>query len=342
MSPDLDGRIARYLGARWGTPVEVSGLRRFHGGAARETFRFDASSARGVQGLVLRRDPSSTLIQTSRAVEFHALGRAFAAGLPAPEPLYLEEGDFAFGAAGFIMTEVAEGRAAGLFDIDPYGAHAAATGAALFGTMGRLHALPVTPADRIALPEGGAAARLRHWQRTLQQHSSRAQPVAAAALRWLAAHCPPDPAVPAIIHGDCRSGNVLVAGDGRLSAVLDWEMAHIGDPMEDLAWAMDPLWAHGERDGAASAGRVAAMLPMADAIAAWQAASGRVFDSAHWNWWRLFAGTAGLVIWINSADEVANFRTVDPVMAFAGYYPYRYHSAMVAALLAELHGDPAT
>ncbi len=58
-----------------------------------------------------------------------------------------------------------------------------------------------------------------------------------------------------MVHGDYRSGNFLHDGEGRILAVLDWEMAHIGDPLEDLGWALDPLWRHTED------GRVAGMLP---------------------------------------------------------------------------------
>lgn len=329
--PDLIERLPACLTARWGMPVRVENARRFHGGAARETWRFDAVTARATRGLVARRDPQASLIDTSRAVEFHALRRAHSAGLPVPEPLFLDETGDELGSPGFVMAEVATGKPAGLFEEDPYAPHAAAIGAACFDALGRLHALAPDAADRAALPMMDAAARVRHWRRTIQANADRPQPVAMAALRWLERHCPPTPERPAIVHGDFRSGNLLTSEAGELTAILDWEMAHVGDPMEDLAWACDPLWAHGGEDAAA-------MLPRDAAIAAWRAGSGRAFDAAHWNWWRLYAGVMGLAIWISSAHEVVKFRTVDPVMVFAGLYPYRFHNAQVSALLAELAG----
>jgi aminoglycoside phosphotransferase (APT) family kinase protein len=100
--------------------------------------------------------------------------------------------------------------------------------------------------------------------------------------------------------------------------------------MEDLAWVLDPLWGHDAPE------RAAGTCPRDEAIAAWEAASGRRFDRAHWTWWRLFAGFQGLAIWIRSSFEVARGRTADPAILFAGLYPYRFHNAQVARLLQEL------
>lgn len=318
------------LGDILGHPSRVIGLDRFHGGAARETYRLNVETGGRFHGIVLRRDPPSSLIDTDRRVEHHALARAFAAGLPVPEPLHLDADGAQFGSPGFLMREVAGGRAPGLFEPDPYGASRASTGHAVFTALGRLHALVPDPVDRAILPMMDAPGRLHHWALEIDRNRLAPEPVADAARRWLAANLPLPSGPPAIVHGDFRSGNFLVGADGALLAILDWEMVHIGDPMEDLAWAMDPLWAHGDP------ARAGAMLPPDAAIAAWEAASGRQFIAAHWPWWRLFAGFAGLAIWITSAAEVARHRTVDPVMTFAGLYPYRFHNAQVAALLEAL------
>ena len=323
----LEGLLSRYLGARWGTDVRVDQLSRFHGGAARETYRFVSHTARGQQALVLRRDPVSSLIRTSRAAEFHILERAFKAGLPVPQPLFLEADGLAFETPGFIMAEIPGGRAPSLFEEYPYAENRAETGAQLFDSLGKLHALEPDAADAAALPVQDAASRLAHWKAEVRANSIRPEPVVTAAIRWLERNMPAQSGPPALVHGDFRSGNFLVDGDARLLAILDWEMAHIGDPMEDLAWVMDPLWGHGAAD------LVAATLPPAEAIARWEASSGRQFECDSWPWWRMFAGVAGLAIWISSSFEVANHRTVDPVMTFAGFYPYRFHNAQVARML---------
>lgn len=331
----IEGRLGALLSAAWDEDVRIRNLFRFHGGAARESWRFCAEGARRSEWLVMRRDPVASLIRTSRAAEFHALRRAFAAGLPVPEPLILDAEGERLGAPGFLMRLVEGGRAASLLETDPYGAHAGRLGEALFSALGRLHALPPIRGDEALLPRQDSRARLEHWAAELEAHALRPQPIARAALRWLRAHCPEPKGPLSLVHGDFRSGNFLFADDGRLLAILDWEMAHLGDPMEDLAWAADPLWSHGER-GVADGGRVGALLPLERAIEAWERASGRRFDRDAWAWWRLFAGFQGLVIWLTSGYEVASLRAVDPVLAFAAYYPYRFHNHQVAAMLREL------
>ncbi len=327
---DLASRLAAYLSARWDKPVQVSHLERFHGGAARETFRFRAQSDDGDSWLVLRRDPAASLISTAREVEFHALARAHAAGLPVPRPRYLETGAEAFGAPGFLMDAIEGGRASGLFEEDPYGAARGATGTALVAALGRLHRLVPDAEDMKHLPFQDAGLRLAHWRLELERHELRPEPVAHAALRWLERHLPGPSGPPAFVHGDFRSGNFLVDANNQLLAILDWEMAHIGDPLEDLAWLADPLWAHGQPD------LVGAMLPLPEVIRTWEAHSGRRFDASLFAWWRLFAGFQGLAIWITSGFEVARMQSVDPVLVFSALYPYRAHNASVARMLKEL------
>lgn len=334
MHPDpvavsLAACLAETVGRLWASPVRIEGLSRFHGGAARETWRFDAVSASRREPLVVRRDPAASLIDTSRAAEFHALARAHAAGIPAPEPLLLDADGSRLGAPGFLMREVPGGRAPGLFDPDPYGATRARTGREMFAALGWLHALVPTAEDQAALPVQDAAGRLAHWKADIARHARQPEPVTTAAIRWLEAHVPPPSGPPALVHGDFRSGNVLVDSEGAVLALLDWEMAHVGDPMEDLAWAMDPLWGHG------MAGLVAATLPPEDAIAAWESASGRCVARESIAWWRLFAGVQGLAIWIASAAQARAGANPDPVLAFAGIYPYRFHNAEVARMMAE-------
>ena len=327
-SAELAGPLAAWLSEAWRAPVEIRAMARLFGGAARETYAVEAEIEGRSRPLVLRRDPPASLVATSRAAEFHALARAHAAGLPVPRPLLLDIAGTRLGAPALVMQAVAGGRAAGLFESDPYGPKRAEVGRALFGALGRLHALVPDARDREMLPVQDAAGRLAWWQAAIAAHARGPEPVAEAALRWLARHLPRPSGPPTIVHGDLRSGNILAA-DGRLLAILDWEMAHIGDPMEDLAWAADPLWAHGDGQ------LIGAMLPLAEAIAAWEAASARAFDHGAWAWWRIFAGLQGLAIWITGAAEAASGRSDDPVLLFAGLYPYRFHAAAVARLLAE-------
>ena len=322
--------LAPLMSRLWGADVAIDGIDRFHGGAARETFRFHAEGGGRSEWLVMRRDPAASLIDTSRAVEFHAIGRAHAAGLPVPRPVHLDSDGSDLGSPGFVMTEIAGGRACNPFEPGAYGANAAETGSALFTALGRLHALEPDAADRAALPFMDAGARLAHWKAEIDRHRLRPEPVADAAWRWLAANIPPPSGPDVLVHGDFRSGNFLVDAENRLLAVLDWEMAHVGDAMEDLAWVMDPLWGH------QMPGLVAGTCSAEAALAAWEQASGRRFSPEGWGWWQLFSVYQGLAIWITSAFEVAMGKTADPTMIFASLYPYRFHNWRAVELLKEL------
>lgn len=320
--------LARYVGAKWGEVVVVDGLKRFHGGAARETFRFDAiGTASGRrEALVLRRDPASSLIETDRAVEFRALQAFAGSAVPVPETLWCETDPRCFGAPGFIMREIAGGRAAGLLEPEPYGDDAAALGMAVFAALGAIHRCDPAAAGLVAMAPGNAARlRLAHWRASFEADRFRPEPVIEAGFRWLERTAVLAAQRVSIVHGDFRSGNFLFAG-ARLLAVLDWEMVHAGDPLEDLAWAMDPLWSH-------ASGRAGAMLADAEAIDVWETASGLRADPAALCWWRVFAQVMGAAIWISSAREIIDGRSHDPVLAFAGLVPYRYHVLTLARSL---------
>src|SRR6201999_3457195 len=113
---------------------------------------------------------------------------------------------------------------------------------------------------------------LDRWEKVIDEDEREPQPIARAAIRWLRKHPPPPAQKICVVHGDYRTGNFLHDNQGTIRAVLDWEMAHLGDPLEDLGWALDPLWSHGDPS------RPAGTLPRADAIALWEAASGLKAD----------------------------------------------------------------
>jgi len=323
--------LATYLAGKWGEPVAITALKRFHGGASRQTFRFAATGTDSGrhEALVLRRDPVSSLIETDRAAEYAALKAFATSAVPVPEPLWLEIGAEGFGAPGFLMREIAGGTAAGLLTPEPYGDHAAVLGEALFTALGAIHRTSPAAAGLVPVAaETAALARLAHWRRAFDADRLRPEPVIEAGFRWLERHPPPPAQRVSVVHGDFRSGNFLFA-EGRLLAILDWEMVHAGDPLEDLAWVMDPLWSH-------FSGRPAALLDRDAAIAVWEAASGLVADPQALRWWQIFAQVMGATIWVSSAREIADGRSHDPVLGFAATVPYRFHVMTLAQTLESL------
>jgi aminoglycoside phosphotransferase (APT) family kinase protein len=115
--------------------------------------------------------------------------------------------------------------------------------------------------------------------------------------RWLERNRPPSSA-PATVHGDFRNGNLIVGPDG-LRAVLDWELAHAGDPMEDLGWLCVRAWRFGVRP------RVGGFGEVDDLVGAYEAASGSAVDRDALAWWEVL-GTLrwGIVCMVQAATHL--------------------------------------
>ena len=116
-----------------------------------------------------------------------------------------------------------------------------------------------------------------------------------------------------MVHGDYRTGNYLYQG-ARILGILDWEMAHFGDPLEDLAWSFMPAW-QWARDG--QAGGIA---DPDEAIRIWEARSGLRVDRAALRWWQAFSCVKAQGIWLTAAREFADGRAQDILLAFTSYW----------------------
>ncbi len=331
----LADRLADYLSRTRGAPVQVEALARISGGASRETYRYEAVTPAGREGFILRRDPPGSLIETDRRAEFLAL-RSFAGrDVAAPEAVVLEEDGAELERPFFIMRRVDGGAAGSPFAADPFAAHAAAVGEQFFSIMGRIAAEPVDglpildAADRPA-PDACWRRELDYWAAVIEADEQHPQPIVRAAIRRLRRDPPPPAQRISVVHGDYRSGNFLHDGAGRILAILDWEMAHLGDPLEDLAWAMDPLWSH------PADARISGMVGREEALAFWRAASGLTIDPEALAWWSLFASVKGQAIWTSAAKEWRDGGFSEPILAFSGWYTARRQDEILAERLAAL------
>jgi aminoglycoside phosphotransferase (APT) family kinase protein len=333
----MNEALARYLAEKLGAPdLSVHDVARIPGGASRETYRFRARYGGKERKLILRRDPQASLIETDRATEYRAYEAFFRLGIPVPEPIALELGGAALERPFFIMAEIEDAQVGSILAPDPYGAHRDHVGAQFWSILGRIaaadpKALGLDDFDGAASADACWRHEVARWEKVMDEDEGEPQPIARAALRWLKRN-PPNPAQKiAVVHGDYRSGNFLYdAATGDIRAILDWEMAHLGDPLEDLAWALDPLWAHHDP------GRPAGTLARADAIALWEETSGLKADPGALSWWETFASLKGCAIWISAAHEYATRRNDDPVNAFSGWYCLAYHNQVLANRLEAL------
>jgi aminoglycoside phosphotransferase (APT) family kinase protein len=230
------------------------------------------------------------------------------------------------------MAEIENCSVASILAADPYGPHREKIGQQFFSVLGRIAG---ADPDEIGLSdlEGARddcwAHELQRWEKVIEEDEREPQPIARAAIRWLKRNPPPAAQKISVVHGDYRTGNFLFDADGNIQAILDWEMAHLGDPLEDLAWSLDPLWSHGDT------ARAAGTIGRADAIRIWQETSGLRFDPAAFAWWEIFASLKGLGIWISAAREYFEGRNSDPVNAFSGWYCLAFHNNVLAQRLSE-------
>jgi aminoglycoside phosphotransferase (APT) family kinase protein len=321
----LEERLARYVASQLedASELRVLNLERIFGGASRETYRF-VLSYRDAAGqverrLILRRDPPASLIETERAVEF-ATYRAFhGTPVPVPEALWLEEDERWLDHPFFIMQELS-GFESGPQQIaqPPYAEHAAKLAQRKWSILGEIARTEPGPLGLEEVMEPVAAngcwqRELDYWEKSLDERELCPQPVIRAAIRWLRRNPPPPPRKVGVVHGDYRTGNFLYDADGEIHGILDWEMAHLGDPLEDLAWSINPVWrwAGDERAGG--------LVPTEDAIRIWEEASGLRADRDALRWWEVFSSVKGQAIWASGAHEFTGGVNQDLILALSSW-----------------------
>ncbi len=247
---ELSEMLCGYLTQQVGAPVEISGLRRLPGGASRETWAFDLRTNGEPLPLVLRRDPPGRPFTRDPRNEASLLEAARRASVPVPAARWAEPGAEPLGAPFIVMDRV-EGETIPrriLRDDSLAGARdhlVTQCGAAL----ARIHALPCVGLDFLGVPQ--TPRQLVDAQVSVLDGLGEPHPVFELAVRWLLSHSAAG-RPPAVVHGDFRLGNLIV-GRAGLRAVLDWELAHLGDPAEDLGWFCVRAWRFGN-DGRPAGG----------------------------------------------------------------------------------------
>jgi aminoglycoside phosphotransferase (APT) family kinase protein len=325
LSHPLEPRLGAYIAGRMSeaTDVEVSGLERISGGASRETYRFRLAWRQAGQEharqLILRRDPPASLIDTERRVEFAAYRAFHGSAVPVPRMLWLEEADDALDHPFFIAEELTGYQASPqlLFGggYDAVLPRVAERKWAILGEIARADPVALGLEQVMEAPALDACWRreLDHWEAIFDSDEAEPQPIARAAIRWLRANPPPPAQKLSVVHGDYRTGNFLYDEQGEIHGVLDWEMAHLGDPLEDLAWGFNPVWQFGR-------GLAGGLVPRDEAVAIWRRASGLEVDPAALHWWILFNCVKGQGIWVGSARAFIDGGNREPIMVYAAWW----------------------
>ncbi len=226
----------------------VAAATKLSGGASQETWSFEIVRASGNLGAILRRAPKGYGASPTRAAGLGAEARlmqlAYDAGVPSPRVLHVLTPEDDLG-TGFIMARVDGETIARKILRDAEFASARPKLARQLGRIAAtIHGLP-----REKLPELRRLTATTEIAELAREYRSLnwPKPVFELALRWLSEHDPGPPELETLVHGDFRHGNLIIGSDG-VRAVLDWELAHVGDPMEDLGWICVNSWRFGEID----------------------------------------------------------------------------------------------
>lgn len=246
-------RIAGFIAGQGVAEVAVGPLRRFTVGFSWVTFGFRASwrEAGGTveRDLILRAGPPNGIFGPYRAFpEFTTLRALAGSGVPVPTVYWYSDETEVLGAP-FFICDLVPGEAPIPWTHDGGPAFDDATRVALgsqfVSALAALHSFrwqgtPVAAIGGETDPTRTAAVQVDTWERLLGEWSPSRVPMLEHAAIWLRAHAPVAPRI-AIVHGDFRIGNFLVDG-GRITAILDWELVRLGDPMEDLGWICLQAW----------------------------------------------------------------------------------------------------
>ena len=201
-------------------------------GNSQETWFVDARPASGeLVQLVLRRTaPAGVLAWTDREQEYNVLRALDGHGLPVPGVLAIGVDERPF----LVMERLPGAPPSRLADEERR-----TLGGELGTLLARLHALdPESSASRSTeSPSEATLAQVRHYQRLYVSARPAPVPLLGALLAWAERNCPQDDIAPAVLWGDPGAHNMLVA-DGHVSALLDWELTHVGDPLDDLGAAV--------------------------------------------------------------------------------------------------------
>jgi aminoglycoside phosphotransferase (APT) family kinase protein len=259
----------------------VIGPTRLSGGASQETWSFDVVHSNGNVGAILRRAPQGYGAAPARAAGLNAeaglMQLAHAAGVPSPKVLHVLRPEDGLG-TGFIMERVdGETIPRKILRDEQFAAARPKLARQLGGILAVIHGLPLPQLPE--LRRMTAATEISEIERDYRGFNWP-RPVFELALRWLRDHDPGPSDEVTLVHGDFRHGNLIIGSEG-LRAVLDWELAHTGDPMEDLGWICVNSWRFGEID------KPVGGFGSREALFSGYEAAGRRVDPSRVNFWEV-------------------------------------------------------
>jgi aminoglycoside phosphotransferase (APT) family kinase protein len=293
--------------------ARVSGVRRTSSGFSRENWVFEVSYTRDgkprTEQLIARRDPVGSVLDTDRKVETAVLRALESTDVPSPPLRWVDIEGARLGRPSIVMNLVPGYCDGFVLSGEAPLEERLALAHHLYDYLADIHLLDWRALGLAeVLEDPGTKAALvavDHWERELDKVALEPQPELAYVLAWLRSNAPDSPAT-TVVHGDFKAGNVLLlrgaseAAHPRVTAILDWETVHLGDPREDLGWVTNPLRAREHT--------IPGSWEPADLIARWEQRTGLVADPQAVQWWRVLANLKLAVIVLSGISALVDGR----------------------------------
>jgi aminoglycoside phosphotransferase (APT) family kinase protein len=316
-------RLAAYLQQKMSRAkdVRVWNVARIAGGASRETWSFDASwrvdgGGETSRGFIIRRDPPASLLDGNNELEFQIYSAMAGGDIPVPPAHWLEREGAELERPFFVMGRVAGQTDARTLVISPEWRDVVPSVARQKAEiLARIHRFDIDKLPALERPAAGltpAEHEIARWERVMRRDTLEPQPVLELALSWLKRHVPPPPERLALVHADYRTGNFLYDRSG-ITGILDWEMAHAGDPVEDVGWVVMRSWRWAGDD------RVGGLCSRDEFVRMYEDGGGAKVERDALAFWEVFSNVKFATLFLTGTKAVIGGRTPDALLAVTSF-----------------------
>jgi len=282
MDVDVRAGLQKLAGRLGGEGATVTEAQRLSGGASMETWAFGFEAGGRREDLILRRRSAPFDEETARSISLAteaALIRATGAnGARVPQVRHVCDAADGLGEA-YLMVRVSGETLGRKITSDPrFDAIRPALARQCGESLVAIHKTPPPPGLKLKTVDG--AFELDRYEEVYRATGAE-RPILELAFQYLRKHVP-DPVEPVLLHGDFRNGNIMFDPEKGVAAILDWELAHIGDPAEDMGWICTNSWRFGRPDRP-----VGGFGDYADLLAGYAAAGGKAIELPRVRFWQM-------------------------------------------------------
>ena len=317
--PVIEKRIRDYIAGRLpnAADLRLADVEQIAVGWSHETWLFDArwndGDATRAQGFCLRRDPGDALLRdlSDLGVQYRVLQCLDGTPVPTPKPYWYEPDPTILGGP-FLVMEKVPGTCPNPWGRDGrrFYEEAAERGVlpgSFTNALAALHTLDWRAAGLsfLGVPPAGpdfALGEVAKWRSLIERTQHEPEPILTDLICWLEANAPATERL-VLVHGAYRTGNLLVYGD-QISAILDWELEVIGDPMYDVAYVLSDL----NREGTEL---LSNLVDRDDFYRDYEAATGIEIDDQACRYYQLLYAMRSVAFWMSASDLYATGRSRD-------------------------------